>query len=83
MQTQIYTHILEGLIRGTLIFHSCQDHCRSHCIFVKLLIKIMFDMVIIVFAIGVDERKYYILLSLFCLTLYDLNCGDRHARGKK
>lgn len=40
-------------------------------------------MVIIIFSTGGDERKYYVLLCLFCLPLYDLKCGDTHAWKKK
>lgn len=43
----------------------------------------MFDMVVIIFAVGGDERKYYVLSSLFCLPLYDLKFSDTHAQGKK
>lgn len=39
----------------------------------------MFDMVMIIFATGVDERKYYVLSSLFCLPVYDLKFSSTHA----
>lgn len=43
----------------------------------------MFDMVIIIFAIGGDEKKQYVLFSPFCLPLYDLKYDDTHARKEK
>lgn len=43
----------------------------------------MFDMVIIIFVIGGDERKCYVLLSLFCLPVYDLKCGDTYKKINK